>query len=283
MPRVTCRTRSILLGFALLALPPLASAQQRPLVTEDPETIGAGRVLVEGGVDYGRGAEFPVYGLEGNLWQVPLGVSFGLGWITELQFDTGYSRLAVTDRTIGPLSDVLDFSGDSTAAIRDVVVATKIRLMEETTGRPAIGVRFATKLPNASNETGLGTDMTDFAATILVAKTVGSVRGVGNIGFAILGDPTRNATQHDPLVYSFSLARALTTAAEVVGELEGRWLPSEDDAPGAENAATLRGGVRYTWRTARVDAALIVGLTDVNPAVGFTTGVTWVFDAFRAP
>ena len=28
-----------------------AAAQQRPLVTEDPETIGAGLVLLEGGFD----------------------------------------------------------------------------------------------------------------------------------------------------------------------------------------------------------------------------------------
>jgi hypothetical protein len=261
-----------------------ASAQQRPLVTEDPETIGAGRVLIEGGIDYGRDVEVPIYGLEGNLWQMPsLGVSFGLGWITELQFDSGVSRLDVTERHAGPLSDDLDFAGDSTTALRDIVVATKVRLLEEKQGRPSIGVRFATKLPNASNETGLGTDMTDFAATLLVGKTVQSVRVVGNLGFAILGDPTRTATQHDPLLYSVSIARALTNAAEVVGELEGRWLPSDDDAPAAENAATLRGGVRYTFRTVRLDAGLIVGLTDVNPSFGLTAGATWVFDAFRAP
>jgi hypothetical protein len=267
-----------------VALPHEAGAQQRPLVTEDPETIGAGRVLVEGGVEYGRSAEIPIYGLEGNLWQVPsLGVSFGLGWITELQFDSGYTRFDVEGRGPGPLVDVLDFTGDTTSAVRDVVIATKVRLLEERSGRPSLGVRFATKLPNVSNETGLGTDMTDFAATVLIAKTVRSVRAVGNIGFAILGDPTRTATQHDPLIYSFSMARALTTGTEVVGELEGRWLPSDEDAPGAENAATLRGGARYTYRTARLDAALIVGLTDVNPGFGFTAGVTWVFQAFRAP
>ena len=284
MPTLTCRIVPALFVLVLLVLPQVARAQQRPLVTEDPETIGAGRVLIEGGVEYGRGAEIPIYGLEGNLWQVPsLGVSFGLGWITELQFDSGYSRLDVTERVAGPLSDVLDFNGDTTSAVRDIVIGTKVRLVEEKTRRPSIGVRFATKLPNASNETGLGTDMTDFAALVLVAKTVGSVRAVGNLGFAILGDPTRSAAQHDPLLYSFSVARALTTAAEVVGELEGRWLPSDDDAPAAENAASLRGGLRYTYRTARLDAALIVGLTDVNPAFGFTAGVTWVFDAFRAP
>jgi len=261
-----------------------AAAQQRPLVTEDPETIGAGRVLIEGGVDYGRGVEIPIYGLEGDLWQIPsLGVSFGLGWIAELQFDSGVSRLNVTDRIDGPLSDLLDFTGDQTTAVRDIVIATKVRLLDERARRPGIGVRFATKLPNASNETGLGTDMTDFAATVLVAKTVGSLRTVGNVGFAILGDPTELAQQHDPLLYSVSVARALTDGAEVVGELEGRWLPSSASAPAAENAATLRGGARYTFRTARLDAALIIGLTDVNAGLGFTAGVTWVFDAFRAP
>jgi len=271
-----------MIGAAAAGAP--AAAQQRPLVTEDPETIGAGRMLIEGGVEYGRGVEIPIYGLEGDLWQLPsVGVSFGLGWIAELQFDSGLSRLNVTNRGDGPLSGLLDFTGDRTSAVRDIVIATKVRLLDERPRRPAIGVRFATKLPNASNETGLGTDMMDFAAAVLVAKTVGSVRTVGNIGFAILGDPTELTTQHDPLVYSVSMARALTDAAEVVGELEGRWLPSDSDAPGAENAATLRGGARYTFRTARLDAAFILGLTDVNAGIGFTAGVTWVFDAFRAP
>ncbi|HXE79996.1 MAG TPA: hypothetical protein VNK41_04540 [Vicinamibacterales bacterium] len=272
-----------LVVLGLGAAPP-AAAQQRPLVTEDPETIGSGRMLVEGGIEYGRGMEIPVYGLEGNLWHLPsVGLSFGLGDVAELQVDSGFSRLSVTNRVDAPLSDVLDFTGDRTSAVRDIVVATKVRLLSEGARRPGIGVRFATKLPNASNETGLGTDMMDFAATLLIAKTVGSVRTVGNVGFAILGDPTELAAQHDPLVYSVSVARALTDAAEVVGELEGRWLPSESNAPAAENAATIRGGARYTFRTARLDAALIVGLTDVNAGFGFTAGVTWVFDAFRNP
>ena len=72
--------RTILLA-ALIGLASAASvaAQQRPLVTEDPETIGSGLVLIEGGFGYANDAPFPVSGLEGNLIQVPqLGVSFGL-------------------------------------------------------------------------------------------------------------------------------------------------------------------------------------------------------------
>ena len=57
------------------------AAQQRPLLTEDPEVIGAGRVLVEGGLDYSHDQAYPVSGLRGNLWRVPtVGVSVGISF-----------------------------------------------------------------------------------------------------------------------------------------------------------------------------------------------------------
>ena len=96
--------RPLPLVAVLLALPAVAAAaQQRPLVTEDPETIGAGRVLLETGLDYGRGVEYPVSGLTGQLLRVPLiGVSVGISSIAELQFDGGlYNRLAITERDAG--------------------------------------------------------------------------------------------------------------------------------------------------------------------------------------
>ena len=62
--------------------------------------------------------------------------------------------------------------------------------MPEAAGRPAFGLRFATKLPNASNESGLGLDTTDFYVSLLGAKTVQSIRVVGNLGVGILADPT---------------------------------------------------------------------------------------------
>ena len=41
-------------------------AQQRPLTTEDPEVIGAGRVLVEAGVESGQNARYFLSGLKGD-------------------------------------------------------------------------------------------------------------------------------------------------------------------------------------------------------------------------
>jgi hypothetical protein len=214
----------LVIAAALVLLPFSASAQQRPLVTEDPETIGAGRVLTEFGFDYGKDVSYPASGLEGNLLRIPLvGISVGVSSIAELQIDGGfYNRLSISDRNVAPLSSMVTATGDSTSDVEDWSMGMKVRLLSEKARRPAFGFRFATKLPNASNESGLGLDTTDFFASVLGAKTVQSIRVVGNLGLGILGDPTRGDRQNDVLTYGFSLARALTQAAEIVGEINGQ-------------------------------------------------------------
>jgi hypothetical protein len=273
-----------LVGFLGFSVP--ADAQQRPLVTEDPETIGAGRVLLEGGIDYNRDVFFPASGLTGNLLRAPLvGVSFGLSSIAELQIDGGlFNSLSVTERRPAPLADMLDFDGNNTSDVEDIVIATKVRLLAEGTRRPSLGFRFATKLPNASNENGIGLDTTDFYVMGLGAKTVRSIRVVGNVGLGILGDPTRGDRQNDVLAYGLSFARALTNATEVVGEVNGRAHVGSGTAPvGTESRSALRFGGRYTQGLVRVDAGILVGLTSRDPGVGLMVGATYVLDAFRVP
>src|SRR5215207_7279634 len=265
-----------------------AAAQQRPLVTEDPEVIGAGLVLLEGGFDYSRDILFPASGLQGNLLRVPtLGVSIGISSIAELQIDGGiYNRLSISHSGVGPapLADQLDFSGSSTHDVEDIVLATKIRILGETPSRPAFGLRFATKLPNASNESGLGLDTTDFHAQALVGKTVRSIRIVGNVGLGILGDPTRGDNQNDVLLYGVSVARAVREGVEVVGEVNGRANTRGGTAPvGTESRATVRVGGRLTRGTVRLDAAILLGITSRDPGFGFTAGATWVFKGFTLP
>jgi hypothetical protein len=264
-----------------------AAAQQRPLVTEDPEPIGAGRVLVEGGVDYAHGQSYPVSGLKGNLWRVPtIGVSIGISSIAEFQIDGGlYDRLAITSRNPdAPLASLLTANGTSTHDVDDIVIGTKIRLAPETAGRPAFAFRFATRLPNASNESGLGTDSMDFLASVLGAKTVQSVRVVGNLGVAILSDPTDGNRQNDVLTYGASFARAVTQRTEFVGELNGRVSTRSGDAfPGTESRGLLKVGGRFTTGALRLDTGLLFGLTSVDPTVGLTAGFTYVFNAFKVP
>lgn len=263
-----------------------AEAQQRPLVTEDPETIGSGLVLFEGGMDYGRDIFYPVSGLTGNLLQLPtLGLSLGVSSIAEIQIDgVVHSRLTVTDREEAPLSHLLDFTGDRSTSAGDVVIGTKVRLVSEAEGRPAIGVRFATKLPTASSESGIGIDTIDFFGSVLVGKTVQSVRVVGNLGVGILTDAVDGFRQNDVVTYGLSFARALRQGLEVVGEANGRLNMRDGEPPtGTDSRGAMRLGARYTHRTVRVDGGLIIGMTARDPSFGFTAGLTWVFRGFTIP
>src|SRR5215467_10982595 len=76
-PTVTGRSHCVTACLiALIARP--AVAQQRPLDTQDAEPIGGGQVRVETGVTFARDAFYPLSGLKGNLWQLPV-VRFVIG------------------------------------------------------------------------------------------------------------------------------------------------------------------------------------------------------------
>ena len=63
--------------------------------------------------------------------------------------------------------------------------------------------------------------------------------------------------QNDLLTFGVSVARAMTTAAELVGEINGRLnlRQRRRRMPGAENRAVMRLGGRYTRGPVRVDGA----------------------------
>lgn len=279
----TLTTTLLVLGLAA-AQPALA--QQRPLQTEDPETIGSGRALIEAGLDYQRDVVFPVSGLRGNHVTMPaFGLSLGVSSIAEIQFDWDlYQKLNILEQTAGaPLAYLLQLDGDTTDDFGDIRIGAKVRLLSETARRPAIGSWFSTRLPNAGNESGLGKDVQDFATAVTIGKTVQSVRVVANIGMIMIGRPTEAVAQDDLLIYSLSVARAISSAAEVVGEFAGRANFADIVTPGAEDRGLLRFGLRYTRSAVRIDGGLTLGLTSYDPEVGFTAGLTWVFNAFRVP
>jgi hypothetical protein len=273
-------SRLTLSALVLLGVPQASIAQQRPLTTEDPDVIGAGRMLVEAGVETGRDARYPLSGLAGNRVSLPVGISFGLGNVGELQIDTGYQWMGIDSRSDAPFAGAVSADRARTSDVLDVTVGTKVRMLSETPTRPSVGVRFATRLPNASNESGLGLDTTDFFFSLLVGKTVGPLRVVGNAGLGILGDPLAATAQKDQFVFGVSVARALTKEVDVVGEVAGRsdWSKGTPP-PGLESRAELRGAVRYTRGRSRFDAGLLIGLATESPSFGLTAGVTIVGQA----
>jgi len=275
---------SLVVLCALSSAP--AFAQQRPLDTQDPETIGAGRVLFEGGISEAHNQFYPLSGLKGDMWQLPmLGLDFGISSIADIQITAGpYDYMSITSRQPAPYAGLVTATGDSTHAVDDIIFGAKIRLMSESTGRPSVGFRFETRLPNAKHQSGMGQDTTDFGASLLIGKTVQSVRVVGNVGVIIMSSPLDPTQQNDVLSYGLSFARAMTSKSEIVGELNGWASVRSGVAPiGTESRGKLKLGGRFTQGPVRLDAGVFFGLNTIDPTVGFTAGLTYVFNAFKIP
>lgn len=258
-----------------------AWAQQRPLLTEDPDPVGNRKMLIEAGVDHTWNQRFPVSGLEGNLLRGPLlGISSGMGSSAELQVDgLSWSRLGIRSRFAAPFSASVESRGASTASVDDLVVGAKVRLVRETTDRPSFGLRFATRLPNAGNEKGIGTDTMDFFQSVLVGKSIDSTRVVGNVGMGILSDPTRGDRQNDVLTYGLSFVQGIGNFS-FVAEVNG-WVSTREGTPppGTDTRSTSTFGLRYARGQIRLDGGFYTGLTGSDERSGLTGGLTWTFDS----
>jgi hypothetical protein len=221
--------------------------------------------------------------VEGRLWRIgTFGLSIGVGSIAEIQIDGAIrDQLKLTFVPVPtPLTTSLAID-ETTATFGDLMVGAKVRFLAETASRPAMAVRFSTRLPTASAESGLGPGTMDFLYGLGVAKTVQSVRIAANAGFGVFSDPLEAATTNHLFTYGFSVARAVAQGVEIVGEVNGRFNLSEEDNPiGAETRSIVRVGSRFTRGPVRLDGALLLGITDQDPTWGFTAGLTWVFKAF---
>jgi hypothetical protein len=236
-------------------------------------------MLIEAGISHTWTERFPVSGLEGHILRGPLlGISSGMGSSAELQVDgLSWSRLAINDRFEAPLSGVVQSNGSSTASVDDIVIGAKVRLLSEVQSRPSLGLRFATRLPNAGNEKGVGTDTMDFFQSLLVGKSIRATRLVGNIGLGILSDPTRGDRQNDVLTYGFSIVHT-TRRVAIVADVNG-WINTRPGTPppGTDTRGTATFGFRYPVGQVRLDGGVYTALTSADERTGVTGGLTWIF------
>lgn len=278
------------LGLALtiaLGAARAASAQTLPTPTQDPEPIGAGKILLGIGESYSRSDVFPVSGLTGNLVQSGLlDVRVGISSIADVELTGGVNNhLSITARDpSAPDASLLMVNGTSTNDVEDAVLGTRVRFAAETSTRPSLAAEFSMRLPNSKHPSGLGLDTMDFHLGFLAGKTYGPVRVVANLGWSILEDPVRVGIQNDVITYGGLLTRTVATGVDIVADLSGRWSSRHGTPPvGTESRLLARGSVRFSRGALRYDAGLLVGLTSFNPSWGIMGGVTWVVTAFKIP
>jgi hypothetical protein len=252
-------------------------AQNRPLASESPETVEKDKLRLEAGFDFLQNVRFPLSGLEGDLTRLgSLGVRWGAGERVEIQlFWTAVQVLNVDERFIGPNTPILDFEGNSTSDVGNLVLGTKLRFADEAEGRPALGFRFAVELPNTTSESGLGTDETNFHSGILLSKHLGDLEVIANAGLSILGDPVSGGAQDDLFSYGLALVHPMSPSVSLVADWNGR---AGAGGFGTEEQSVVRFGFRTETSSLVWDAGILFGFETADPETGLFFGLSKDFN-----
>lgn len=268
--------------LSVVCLSAAASAQQRPLLTEDVDIIPPGSLRIEAGIDFMQNAKFPLSGLTGDLTRVGvIGVNVGLSPNVEFQIDGTVQNFVSINSMNVPSPIPLGFGPgtNSTNDTGDFTLSTKIKLRNETKNGPSLGFRFGVQLPNSNQARGIGVNQTNAYGVILIGKKFGHnarANFFGNLGIGILTAPTEAFTQNDVLLYGFAGIIRLNRQLNFVGEINGRANTRSGRAPlGTESQSEARLGLQVKASGLRFDFAGIAGLTDFSPRSGVTFGVTY--------
>jgi len=259
------------LTIILLVLSTWASAQQRPLLTEDPRLIAEGVVVSELGFGYQHRARFPVSGLTGDLYSLlENGLHFGVGKRAEFQLSGVVQNYLRLENGAGSRNDWGDFA-----------LSTKLRLVDEGRSRPAISFRPTVVLPNASITKGIGSDGTHFFGNLLFGKRAGPAYVFGSIGLGILDNAIRPAAQHDFLTFGIAASVPAGSRLTVLAEWNGRHNYTTFPSAGGESRGQARLGLQIKTGRNRWDAAVTAGTTHWEHQWGFVAGMSREFQLWH--
>jgi hypothetical protein len=281
--------RAAVVLIFLIVLAQSASAQQRPLITEDVDIIPPGTLRIEAGVDFLQGAKFPVSGLTGDVTRVGvLGISIGFAPNVEFQIEgVAQNFLSINTRGASAIPLNLAPGANSTNGPGDFILWTKFKLRNETRRGPSVGFRVGVGLPNSNQATGIGLNQTNAYGSILVGKKFGHdgrFNTFGNLGVAILTAPTQLFSQNDVLTYGMAGIFRLNKQFSFAGEINGRANTRPGGGPlGTESQSEARLGMQIRASGLRFDFAGIKGLTNFTHDSGFTVGVTYDTPSLFAP
>jgi len=275
----------IVVGMLLAAS---SAAQQRPLLTDDIDITPPGSVSISAGVDFIQNAKFPLSGLTGDLTRVAdIRLRQGFASNVEIAIEGSLQNyLSINSQTI-PSPIPLNISGNSTHDIGDFIVSAKIKLLSETSKRPAVGLKFGYEMPNTDQAKGIGTNQINIFTKFIVQKKFGVRAGkdpaanvYGNIGLGIMTAPLEHFTQNDVLLYGVAGIFRLNDRINLASEINGR-LNTRGEAPlGTESFSMFRVGTQVKASGLRFDTAAMFGIGKFSPRSGITFGVTYESPAF---
>ena len=257
-----CRASMVVAASAALALGAVpAAAQTRPLQTEEAATAPGGTLTLEVGGDYIVDEPNFLTGDARDRWEAPV-LRLVYSPARNVEVDVEWTgRVGVFD----------DADFGSASDFGDVALRAKVAFLAEDRTTPGLAARFTVTLPETSFGNGLGPNALRMSAQMLLSKTFGGTAVHVNAGLAIHDEVLRPHEQRDFFAYGVAAVRAVGQAA-IVAEVAGL---AGEGAPGANQRAEARAGVRFSQGRVRWDAALRRGLTDADGTWGLTAGLTW--------
>ena len=274
----------LLMAALMVFINPSVRAQQRPLITEDVETIKPGAVRLEFGFDFVQNKDFSLSGLNGDLTRIGvITIRFGLAPNVEIESGGVLQNFLSINRQYRPSAIPLNLTSppNSTHDIGDFYLAAKIKLRNEGRRAPALGFRFGAQLPNSNQARGIGVNQTNFFATALAGKHFGPWQFNGNLGLGILTAPIDFFTQNDVVLYGASAAYKVNERVTLVGEVNGRYSTRRTAPRGTESEGEARLGARIRAAGLLWDVGGITGLNGRGPRSGITFGVSYEADLFK--
>jgi hypothetical protein len=169
------------------------------------------------------------------------------------------------------LINVIKFSGGS-AALGDLTVGVKYRIIEDDPWLGDFAILPALKLPTAATTTGAGTGTTDFSLLLISSHQIGPVAMDLNVGQTRRsGDGSRApiTARFWTAAFGFPISGPVGAVAELFG------YPRTAGPQGAEATAALLAGPTFTVREwLAFDAGIITPLTGPQPHA-FYAGFIW--------
>ncbi len=248
------------LALALLLVASPLAAQTRPLLTEPASTAPAGSLVFETGFDWISNERNPVTLARRTRWEGPL-LRFVYSPASNVELDLEWVV------AVGASSDP-DFG--STSGPGDVSLRTKLRFVEETSDRPAVGARVSVTLPETKSLEGLGPDTLRARVELLLTRHFGPVGLHGNAGLLIEDLPRDEPEQVDFFTWGVALEHRLDARFTALLEATGRSGPGE---PEARSRAEARLGARFDQKRLAFDFALRRGLSQADGDWGVTLGL----------
>jgi len=245
------------------------TAQQRPLLTEDPRLIQNGAFVVESGFGYARKAHFPLAGVQGDEVSVlNNGLNFSLGPRAEFQIN-------------GVVHNFVKVDNDWRNDWGDWSLSTKIRLLPETNVLPIISFRPTMVLPNSDDSRGIGTNTINVFGSLLFGKSIGRGFVFGNAGIGILSDTMQARAQQDVFTYGLAGVVPLNTRFSLLAEWNGWKNPRITPSPGSASKSQVRAGMQIRTGSVRWDVAGTAGITELDPRGGVVFGLTKEFRLWK--